>query len=37
MPGYLLVNMDLTDDSWGLVKNTPGVTGFVGLAASPSR
>jgi transcriptional antiterminator NusG len=30
MPGYVLVNMELTDDSWGLVKNTPGVTGFVG-------
>ena len=29
MPGYLLVNMNLTDDSWSLVKNTPGVTGFV--------
>src|ERR1700709_464740 len=32
MPGYLLVNMNLTDDSWSLVKNTPGVTGFVGAA-----
>ena len=32
MPGYLLVNMNLTDDSWQLVKNTPGVTGFVGAA-----
>ncbi len=29
-PGYLLVKMILTDDSWSLVKNTPGVTGFVG-------
>jgi transcription termination/antitermination protein NusG len=35
MPGYLLVNMDLTDDSWGLVKNTPGVTGFVGAQTKP--
>ena len=33
MPGYLLVNMDMTDDSWSLVKNTPGVTGFVGASA----
>ena len=30
MPGYVLVNMEMTDDAWGLVKNTPGVTGFVG-------
>ena len=30
-PGYILVKMVLTDDSWSLVKNTPGVTGFVGL------
>ena len=30
MPGYVLVNMDLNEDSWSLVKNTPGVTGFVG-------
>ena len=35
MPGYLLVNMDMTDDSWGLVKNTPGVTGFVGASQKP--
>ena len=35
MPGYLLVNMNLTDDSWQLVKNTPGVTGFVGAGAKP--
>ena len=32
MPGYVLVNMEMTDDAWNLVKNTPGVTGFVGLA-----
>ena len=30
MPGYVLVNMEMTDDAWNLVKNTPGVTGFVG-------
>ena len=35
MPGYLLVNMNLTDDSWVLVKNTPGVTGFVGASQKP--
>ena len=35
MPGYLLVNMNLTDDSWQLVKNTPGVTGFVGAVQQP--
>ena len=35
MPGYLLVNMNLTDDSWSLVKNTPGVTGFVGTRDKP--
>jgi transcriptional antiterminator NusG len=35
MPGYVLVNMDMTDDSWGLVKNTPGVTGFVGAQNKP--
>ena len=31
----LLVNMNLSDDSWGLVKNTPGVTGFVGASQKP--
>src|ERR687888_1004066 len=35
MPGYVLVNMELTDDSWQLVKNTPGVTGFVGASNNP--
>ena len=35
MPGYVLVNMDLNEDSWSLVKNTPGVTGFVGAAGKP--
>jgi transcription termination/antitermination protein NusG len=32
MPGYVLVNMDLNEDSWQLVKGTPGVTGFVGAS-----
>jgi len=35
MPGYVLVNMEMTDDAWGLVKNTPGVTGFVGSRNKP--
>jgi transcriptional antiterminator NusG len=35
-PGYILVRMDLTDDSWGAVRNTPGVTGFVGATSKPS-
>lgn len=35
MPGYLLIEMALDDDSWSLVKNTPGVTGFVGAGAQP--
>jgi transcription termination/antitermination protein NusG len=35
MPGYVLVNMDLNEDSWQVVKNTPGVTGFVGAANEP--
>jgi transcriptional antiterminator NusG len=35
MPGYVLVNMELNEDSWGLVKNTPGVTGFVGAQNKP--
>jgi transcriptional antiterminator NusG len=35
MPGYVLVNMELTDDSWQLVKGTPGVTGFVGASNEP--
>lgn len=34
-PGYVLVNMLMTDDSWSLVKNTPGVTGFVGSSNTP--
>jgi transcriptional antiterminator NusG len=32
MPGYVLVNMELNEESWSLVKNTPGVTGFVGAS-----
>jgi transcriptional antiterminator NusG len=35
LPGYVLVNMDLTDDSWAVVKNTPGVTGFAGPGGKP--
>jgi len=35
-PGYLLVRCDLDDDSWRVVRNTPGVTGFVGLGAKPT-
>jgi len=35
-PGYIYVRMDLTDESWNAVKNTPGVTGFVGLTNRPS-
>ena len=35
MPGYVLVNMDLNEDSWTLVKGTPGVTGFVGAQQKP--
>jgi len=35
MPGYVLVNMDLNEDSWGVVKGTPGVTGFVGASNEP--
>lgn len=36
MPGYVLVRMDLTDESWGAVRHTPGVTGFVGNSHQPS-
>jgi transcriptional antiterminator NusG len=35
LPGYVLVNMDLTDESWAVVKNTPGVTGFAGPGGKP--
>jgi len=36
LPGYILVRMDLNDQSWGAVRNTPGVTGFVGATNKPS-
>jgi transcriptional antiterminator NusG len=36
LPGYILVRMDLNDQSWGAVRNTPGVTGFVGATSKPS-
>ncbi|MBW8767243.1 MAG: transcription termination/antitermination protein NusG [Geodermatophilales bacterium] len=36
LPGYLLVRMELNDESWGAVRNTPGVTGFVGATSRPS-
>jgi transcription termination/antitermination factor NusG len=36
LPGYLLVRMELNDESWGVVRNTPGVTGFVGATSRPS-
>src|SRR3546814_4587877 len=35
-PGYLLVRCELDDDSWYVIRNTPGVTGFVGQGAKPS-
>ena len=35
LPGYVLVNMDLNDDSWAVVRNTPGVTGFAGPGGKP--
>src|SRR5437879_6436550 len=35
-PGYLLVRCDLDDDSWYVIRNTPGVTGFVGAGSKPS-
>ena len=35
-PGYVLVRIELTDESWSVVRNTPGVTGFVGNAHNPS-
>ena len=34
-PGYVLVEMDVTDDSWYLVRNTPSVTGFIGSGTTP--
>jgi transcriptional antiterminator NusG len=35
LPGYVLVNMDMSDEAWSVVKNTPGVTGFVGAGSKP--
>jgi transcriptional antiterminator NusG len=35
LPGYVLVNMDMSDEAWTVVKNTPGVTGFVGSGTRP--
>ncbi|HSK17068.1 MAG TPA: transcription termination/antitermination protein NusG [Gaiellaceae bacterium] len=35
LPGYVLVNMDMSDEAWTVVKNTPGVTGFVGSGTKP--
>ena len=35
LPGYVLVNMNLNDEAWTVVKNTPGVTGFVGAGSKP--
>ena len=35
-PGYILINMDMTDESWHLVKDTPKVTGFLGSSGKPS-
>jgi len=35
-PGYILVNMTMTEESWYVVRNTPGVTGFVGMGNSPT-
>ena len=36
LPGYVLVNMNMNADAWTVVKNTPGVTGFVGAGATPA-
>jgi transcriptional antiterminator NusG len=36
LPGYVLVQMKMTDESWGVVRNTPGVTGFVGSGSKPT-
>ncbi|MGH3503251.1 MAG: transcription termination/antitermination protein NusG [Nocardioidaceae bacterium] len=36
LPGYVLVRMDLTDESWSVIRHTPGVTGFVGVGNSPA-
>ena len=36
LPGYVLVNVDMNDEAWTVVKGTPGVTAFVGAGAKPS-
>ena len=36
LPGYVLVEMDMNEESWGVVRNTPGVTGFVGSGTTPT-
>ena len=36
LPGYVLVQMEMTENSWGVVRNTPGVTGFVGSGSKPT-
>ena len=36
LPGYILVRMELNDSSWSAVRNTPGVTGFIGATSHPS-
>jgi len=36
LPGYILVQMELSDQSWNIVRNTPGVTGFVGSGNKPT-
>ena len=36
LPGYVLVEMDMNENSWGVVRNTPGVTGFVGSGTTPT-
>jgi len=36
LPGYVLVQMDMNENSWGVVRNTPGVTGFVGSGTTPT-
>jgi transcriptional antiterminator NusG len=36
LPGYVLVQMDMNDQSWNVVRNTPGVTGFVGSGSKPT-
>ena len=37
LPGYVLVEMNMNETTWGVVRNTPGVTGFVGSGTTPTR